>query len=764
MNWKHWLARLRLSWRVLRIAGLSLLLATAAYALYLDYSVTAQFEGKRFALPARVYARPLELYPGRKLTASELTQELALLDYKDGLAPDAVGRFERSGEDFTLAARAFTFWDGAQPAQQLRLRLRGGRVEQLMDAANDTPLKLARLDPLLIGGIYPAHNEDRNLVKLNEVPKVLIDALIATEDKRFYSHVGVDARAVARAAASVVARERVQGGSTLTQQLVKNFFLTPERTLTRKFREMLMAVLLELHYDKDEILETYLNEIYLGQDRNRAIHGFGLAAPFYFGKPLAELTLPEAALLVGMVKGPAYYDPHRHPERALTRRNLVLNELHQQRYISDEQYLGAKAAPLTVNDKPAIGTSAHPAFLDLVRRQLKRDYAESDLRSEGLHIFTTLDPIVQHSAERALALRLVELDRTRRNARQLEGAVVVTATQSGEVEAVVGGRRPRLEGFNRALDARRPVGSLLKPVIYLAALSRPLAYTLLSTIDDSPFVWKARGAKDWEPRNYDRTHHGRVPLPQALAQSYNVASARLGIDLGIREVLDTAQRLGLEGELPPYAASLLGAVDVAPIEMAQVYQTLASGGFRTPLRAIREVLTKDGKPLSRYSLSVEPVADPGAVYLLTTALQGVVREGTAQGLVKYVPAELNVAGKTGTTDELRDSWFAGFTGDRLAVTWVGYDDNTPAQLTGASGAMTVWGALMGSLANEPLVLPVPENIEIVAIDPQSGLRADRDCANVVELPFLRGSAPDEAAPCAKSTFKTIKNWFRRWFE
>ncbi|HYM48450.1 MAG TPA: penicillin-binding protein 1B [Burkholderiaceae bacterium] len=742
----------------LRIAGLLILLLVAAYALYLDFRVRDEFEGRRFALPAHVYARPLELHVGLRIPAGALDQELRLLGYRDAGAAEG-GWYSRAGDRFEIATRAFVLWDGPQPAQRLRVEFAGGQLVALQDA-DGKDVALARLEPLLIGGIYPAHNEDRVLVKLDEVPPHLVQALTSMEDRKFYSHIGVDPRGLARAVVNTL-RGEVQGGSTLTQQLVKNFFLTRERTLARKFTELIMAVLLELHYDKDEILQTYLNEIYLGQDRNRAIHGVGLAAHFYFGKPVQELTLPEAALLVGMIKGPSFYDPHRHAQRALERRNLVLQEMKNLDVISMERYAAARATALNVNPKPSMGTSPHPAFLELVRRQLRRDYAEDDLRSEGLRIFTTLDPRVQAVAERALSRRLAELDKKGAEL-PLEGAAIVTHSQNGEVQAMVGGRDVRFQGYNRALDAARPVGSLMKPVIYLTALNQSPRYTLVTPIDDGPFVWKSRGAKNWEPANYDKQHHGKVALRMALANSYNVASARLGTTLGIDAVLDNARKLGIERELPPYASTMLGAIDLTPYEVTQMYQTLASGGFRTPPRAIREVLTKDDKPLQRYSLSVQQVFEPAPVYLLTTALQDVVRVGTAQGLRNWVPAETAVAGKTGTTDDLRDSWFAGFTGDRLAVVWIGYDDNRPTRLTGASGAMTIWGELMGALDPEPLVLPLPENIERVWIDPSNGLLADKGCADALELPFTKDSAPTEQSPCATSS-TGMKGWLRRLF-
>src|SRR5216110_878297 len=638
--------------RYLGWAALALAFAAAVCTLYLDSRVRSEFEGRRFALPARIYARPLELHVGLHIPQQDVEQELRDLGYPDVAREGESGWFARSGNELEIALRPFVFWDGPQPAKRLRVAFDGGAVTALRDAGG-VELPLVRLEPLPIGGIYPANNEDRVLVRLSEVPQHFVQALIATEDRQFYSHKGFDPRALVRAALSL-ASDKVQGGSTLTQQLVKNFFLTPERTLSRKVTELFMAVLLEIHYDKDEILETYLNEIYLGQDRDRAIHGVGLAALFYFGKTVDHLTLAESALLVGMVKGPAFYDPFRNPERALERRNLVLRETKDRGYATMEEYSKARAADLGVNQKAAMGTSPHPAFLDLVHRQLRRDYDEADLRSEGLRVFTTLAPRVQAAAERALERKIAQFDKGKIFGEPgLEGAVVVTDTQSGEVQALVGGRDVRFRGFNRALDAARPVGSLLKPAIYLTALADPAHYTLVTPIDDGPFVWKSRGAPDWEPTNYDKTFHGAVPLRSALAHSYNAATARLGTDIGVEKVLATIKRLGIERPLNPFASTLLGAADLAPLEVAQMYQTIASGGFRTPLRAIREVTTQDGRPLKRYALAVEQAFAPEPMYLITAAMQGVVREGTAQSLKNWLPPETAVAGKTGTTTEQR---------------------------------------------------------------------------------------------------------------
>ncbi len=752
--------------RRLRLILLSLALLLSGYTLYLDLRVRSQFEGKRWALPARVYARPLELYPGMKLRPEQLTTELAMLDYHDAGEPQDPGSYQQRNGEFTIVTRPFMFWDGAQPVLHLRLDFDGDHLRDLTDMTGGKPVTLARLDPLLIGGIYPAHNEDRILVKLGEIPPALINGLIAVEDRKFYTHHGIDPRGIARALYTTLRGGGVQGGSTLTQQLVKNFFLTPKRTLSRKFTEMIMALLLELHYSKGEILEAYANEIYLGQDGNRAIHGFGLASHFYFDKPLTQLNLQESALLVALVRGPSYYDPRHHPRRALTRRNLVLQEMRDQNFITPEQYAAAFSTSLGVAEKAPEGTSLYPAFVELVHRQLRRDYHEDDLRSEGLQIFTTLDPIVQLAAEHALATRLTQLEKARRiPPHALEGAIVVTNTQNGEVQALVGGRDARYEGFNRALDAERPVGSLIKPAIYLTALERPESYTLATLLDDSPLVWRVHGADDWKPHNYDNKFHGQVLLRTSLANSYNVATARLGLALGVPNILDNVHRLGIERDLAPYAASLLGADSLSPLEVAQMYQTFASGGFHTPLRTIREVLTADGQPLQHFPLSVQQVIDPAPAYLITSALQDVVREGTATGLSQYLPADLHIAGKTGTTNDLRDSWFAGYTGDHLGVVWIGRDDNQPVNMTGAGGAMTVWGTMMAQLNPEPLMPPEPDNVEEVPIDPATGLRADENCRDAVTLPFIRGSAPTQTAPCAaRSPARTIKNWFQRLFE
>ena len=570
---------------------LLLLLGLSGYIYYLDVTIREAFEGRKFALPARVYGRALEVYPGLKLTSRAICRGAASrIGYHENPQPNeaATYKYTLNGHEFTT--RDFVFGDGPQASQHLRIEFADGKVSLLqVRGSTDVDLPLLRMEPPLIGGIYPGHNEDRELLRLNQFPKPLIDALIAIEDRKFYTHWGIDPRGIARALYKTVTGQRIEGGSTLTQQLVKNFFLTSERTLTRKGTEVLMALLLEMHYSKDEILETYLNEIFLGQDASRAIHGFGLASYFYFDRPLDRLELQEIATLVGMVKGPGVYDPRKNPELALKRRNVVLQEMVSQNVITQAQFVAARQKPLGVVQRAPTGTSPYPAFLQFVHRQLERDYREEDLRSEGLRIFTTLDPLVQHQAEEALTSRLAAIEKARRiAANTLEGAVVVSSTQNGEIQAMVGGRDARYAGYNRAIDAQRPIGSLAKPIVYLTALEDPERYTLITPLDDSPLVWNQPGTTDWKPQNYDRQFHGQVQLRTALAHSYNVATARLGIELGVEHILDKLPLYGIERRPPPFASSLLGAFELSPVEVAQLYQTFADGGFRTPLRAIRD--------------------------------------------------------------------------------------------------------------------------------------------------------------------------------
>jgi penicillin-binding protein 1B len=693
-----------------------ILIPSISYTLSVDAEVRQQFEGKRWALPARVFARPLELYPGMRLNPKDFKYELENLEYHEQEEkPQQSGEFYRKGSDFYLVTRSFKFWDNEEPVRKIRVRFDGNKIETIADLDTREYLNLTRLDPVLIGKIYPTHKEDRVLAKLNEVPPHLIKALLSMEDRYFYEHNGISLRGLGRAMfVNLKSMSWSQGGSTLTQQLIKNHFLTSEKTIHRKLKEALMALLLEVHYSKNEILEAYLNEVYLGQEGDYGIHGMGLAAQFYFNRPLNQLTLPQAALLIGLVRGASKYNPRRYPDRAVERRNLVLSQMFAQGMISKEQHDQARSAPLDVSEEAPKSSSPYPAFLELVRRQLKRDYKEQDLQSEGLQIFTTLDPIRQNQAEKALTVQVKKLERDHGHLRgRLDSAVIATAPSSGEILALVGGKNTEYEGFNRALDALRPIGSLIKPAIYLTALENSRKYSLISPLSDRSFDWKIKETKQiWSPRNYDGKEHGTVTLMKAMMNSYNLAAVQLGRQLGLDKVKETLFRLGIERELASYPSMLLGSIALTPMEVTQMYQTIASGGSRTPLRAIREVTAHDGKPLARYPLNSEQAFDAASMFVLSHGMQNVVRYGTGRAVAdEMLPDEWRLAGKTGTTNEYRDSWFAGFGGDMLAVVWMGRDDNKSTGLTGGGGAMRVWGEFMKNARPQSLTEQLPERTE-----------------------------------------------------
>lgn len=752
-------------WPWLLVLGCLAALALGTYTLYLDYQVRARFEGARWELPAHVYASPLELYPGASVSQAALIGALQRLGYRDASHADNPGEYHASAGRIDLVVRPFTFWDGPQTARAIRVDFAGGAVKSIHNLQSGKSDPLVRLDPLLIGSIYPAHGQDRILVRLDDVPPLLIKGLIAVEDRRFWSHHGLDFRAIARAlVADIKAGALVQGGSTLTQQLVKNFFLSNRRTLWRKFNEAIMAVLLEIHYSKREILQTYLNEVYLGQDGSRAIHGFGLASYFYFRRPLSELQPRQIALLIAMVKGPSYYDPRRHPKRTLARRDTVLGILRERGLLTQAQTIAAANRPLSVIKEAPETTTRYPDFIDLVRRQLHGQYRDSDLTSEGLRIFTTLNPSIQAIAETDVAKGLDRLEKNHRlPSDSLQAAVVVTSKEGGGVLALVGGRDAGYAGFNRALDARRQIGSLIKPAVYLTALRQPRNYTLVTQIPDTPITVDSGSDKPWRPQNYEHIFHGEVPLYRALAKSYNVATVHLGMQLGVAAVIDTLHKLGLEEDPSPLPSLLLGAVNLSPFQVAQIYSTIAGGGFHQPLLAIRSVTTKDGVPLQRYPMKLQQTLPSGPVYLLQWAMQQVMRIGTGRSAYAVIPPDIVLAGKTGTTNDLRDSWFAGFDGNRLAVVWVGRDDNATTHLTGAGGALRIWARVMADAGIRSLPVGAPAAVRLVPIAPGSWLRADGSCGDAISVPFLAGSAPDKPAPCAQNGVHRALDWLRGLF-
>ncbi|WP_350558684.1 penicillin-binding protein 1B [Psychrobacter sp. CAL346-MNA-CIBAN-0220] len=732
---------------IIVIAGMVLL---ALYLVKLDRTITHKFEGKRWDIPAKVYSQPLELYQGANVDNTTIKTWLELLNYRSNKAYERTGSYHKSGNNYFIHTRGFTYSaNDVDKEQVIKMTIADNKIKAIQ-STEQNKTGIIRLEPVSIGGIYPDSNEDRLVVSLDEVPQPLIDALIATEDRGFYEHKGVSVRGIARAVLNNFSGGSMQGGSTITQQLIKNFYLNSDRTLKRKANEALMAVLLELHYSKDEILQTYLNEIYLGQNGNRSINGFGLASQFYFNQPLKELRIDQQAMLVGMAKGPSVYNPRRHPEAAKTRRDTVLNNMLTIGTLTQKDYDTALKKPLGVVEKPVEGKSQFPDFLDIVKRELNDVYYPDDLKNEGLIIISTLDPITQLAADKAVDNKLGELRRSSSKTKNLQGALVSANPETGELVAVVGSGS-EFTGFNRAVDAKRQVGSLLKPIIYMTALESG-RYNLASSVDDSPITVNLKDGTQWNPSNYDNRDHGYVPLTTALANSYNQATVRLGMEFGVDTFAKQLRRLGIEEKIPAYPSALLGAVNLSPMDMLGVYQVFATGGFRTPIHSIRTVIDDRGRILQRTGLNTQRSIPPETNYLTNYALQEVVKNGTAKRL-KSLGSNLNLAGKTGTTNDFRDAWFAGYSGNYVSVVWVGRDDNKPIGLSGGTGALPVWVDYMKRLKLTPVSMAEPEGIEWLWLENNSGKLSNERCADSRYLPVMSAYLPEEASSCALALYQ-----------
>ena len=752
-NTQHWFRNLLL--QILVAGGFVLF----CFVGYLDSNVREQFEGKRWSIPARVYANPVELYAGQNLTATKFEFVLQQLNYHQDNQFKADGSYSKKEQQITVKTKAFEFWDQLEPSRLLKVNFAESGVVNVVDLAANKELPVVRLEPVQIGSFYPAIKEDRILIKLKDAPDVLIKGLLASEDRDFYNHIGISFRGIARAImADIKAKGLVQGGSTITQQLVKNFYLSSERRLWRKIQEVFMALILEYRYSKNEILEAYLNEIYLGQDGASAVHGFGLASEFYFGSNLKDLNLEQVAALVALVRGPSQYDPRRFPQQAIKRRNLVLDEMAAQSYITEAQAAAAKQKSLVIQPRSHAAKNRYPGFLDLVKRQLKQEYQEKDLTSDGLRIFTTLDTIIQETLQLTISKKLSELEKSSR-ARDLETAVVVTRRDSGEIAALASAREEAVSGFNRALDALRPIGSLIKPVVYLTALQYPNKYTITTRVSDSDVTVNLPTGGTWEPKNYDHREHGNVSLITALTKSYNLATVRVGLDIGVARTAKTLKEMGVTREVDIFPSLLLGATSLTPIEVAQLYQTLAGDGFLTPLRAIRAVVAEGGKKLQSYPFIVKQAIDPSATYLVNTMMQDVMKQGTGHTAYDAFPKDYGLVGKTGTTNDAKDSWFAGYTGDYLSVVWMGRDDNKPIGLTGSTGALQLWTTFMKYISKQPVLLIPPENIATAWVDPVNGLLANKTCRRAKDYPYIAGSEPTAYSTCGQDIIEQDKTWF-----
>lgn len=727
------------------------LVLLAIYLIKQDHLITQKFEGKRWNIPAKVYSQPLALSVGNRLSSAELDNWLNLLTYAQAKDYESPGTFTKKNGEYYIHTREFNFSaNNTEPSQIIKLTLKDNQIEKLQSTQPNTA-GVARLAPVLLGGIYPDNNEDRIVVSIQDIPQPLIDALVATEDRSFYQHHGVSIRGIGRAVYSNVRGGARQGGSTITQQLIKNFYLSSDRTLKRKANEAVMAILLELHYSKNDILQTYINEITLGQNGNHSINGFGLASQFYFNRPLKELRVDQMAMLVGLAKGPTQYNPLRYPEAALKRRNIVLSNMQVTGKISQQQYEEASQRPLDIVHNPVIGKTRFPDYLDIVKRELTRTYHADDLKNEGLRIFTSFDPNVQKSASEAVTQSLGQLKKNQpKQLGNLQAALVTANPINGELLAVVGSST-EFTGFNRAVDAKRQVGSLLKPIIYLTAFEQG-KYNLSSSVDDSPVILKMSNNTTWTPSNYGGASHGTVPLITALANSYNQAAVRVGTEVGIPSFLNQLYRMGAPQPLPSYPASLLGAVNLSPMNMLGVYQVLATGGTKHDIHTIRSIIDSQGRTVQGSQQQTQQAVNPTAAYLTNFAMQQVIKQGTAKAALN-LGNQLNLAGKTGTTNDYRDAWFAGYSGNYVSVVWVGLDDNKPTGLSGGNGALPMWINFMQRLSLTPVNLVAPSNIEWLWMENGKSQLSHQDCPNAIYIPVDTNYLPEESSECAVAIYQ-----------
>jgi penicillin-binding protein 1B len=723
------------------------------YALVLDHRVKTRVTEIDFTQPTRVYARPQLLAAGVPMDKATLELALKMAGYTEAAkVAEIPGTWSEDGGAFVIASRGYMDPVGGELPRRVRVTLASGRVQSVLDLTSRKPLRTTHLDPARIATMYGAAQEERIIEKLSELPPLLIDGVQAVEDRDFKNNHGIDVSSIARAAlADLRAGHVVQGGSTITQQLVRNLFLDRNQTLVRKFNEALLSILLDAHYSKAQILDAYCNEVFMGQQGSQAVHGFAAASWYYFGRPVQTLRPQEIALLVGMVRGPSYYDPRRYPERALARRNVALNAFHSTGLLNDPQWRAALAAPLDVNPKPQLVVDRFPAFMDVVRGQLKQDFSDAQLRNGGLKVYTTLDPAAQTYAEQAVD---ETLDGLGKRGHGIEGAVVVVDPSNGDVLAMVGGRKSDVHGFNRAYDARRPVGSSLKPFYYLMALTDPARWNVASLLDDSPVDLKLPNGKLWAPQNDDNQSHGEVPMVEALAKSYNLASVHLGLALGVQRVAAFLRSFGLK-DVGANPSLLLGAVDMSPFQLAQLYEFIADDGHALPLLTLRGVLDAQGHVIKRYAVQPGEGQYQQAASLVRWMLQQVTQYGTAAAIGNSSLASLHAAGKTGTSTQQRDSWFSGFTGDRLAVAWMGRDDNKRTHLWGATGALQVWMKLFEKLPSAPLTTALGPGIQYAWVDPATGQGSLPQCNGAQQYPFVDGYVPQVQNHCYLQRLENI---------
>lgn len=739
----------------------------AAYLVYLDAQIQPRFEGNKWQVPAQIYARPLTIELKQEITIKEVVDELNLLGYRKQAEANEVGEYSRSSDQLTIFRREFYYPSNLYPKQRIQIKWNSGRVTKINILDSVNTLSRTSLEPWLVSRLVGGLDEDRMLMSDVDIPHLLKAGLVAVEDKNFYDHHGVAPLSIIRAfIANVSAGRTVQGGSTLTQQLVKNLFLTRQQSYSRKLKEAAMALVIDARYSKDEILNAYINEVFLGQNGAVAVHGFGLGSHYFFNKPLKELEIEEIATLIGLVKGPSFYDPKRHVERMTKRRDLVLRMLFEASEINREEFETALNKPLVTNNNPSLASGKHPAFMDKVRSELKQVVQTPESRLSGVKVFTTLDINAQRRAEKAL-VDVVEAKAKTYKQPDLEAALVMSDIKTGGIRAIVGGKNTQYAGFNRALNAQRPIGSLIKPVVYLSALENPHQYTLATLIDDKPISFDDADGKKWEPQNADKIFRGQVLLVDALAKSYNVPSVNLAAAIGFDQVVNSLNRLGVNKRIQPLPSIALGAVELSPIQVNQMYQTISNNGILKPLYALYGVTTHENEIMWKRTARQQIRANEDATYLLNYALHKVTTEGTAKRIKSEFP-DVNMAGKTGTTDDYRDSWFAGFDRNLVTSVWLGNDNNSPINMSGATGALPVFIALQKQQSPKTLVRRFPSSLTIAHFNKETGVQTLPGCPNVVSIPAIKASL-GEAKGCASQPVAITapktkkKSWWEKLF-
>ncbi|RVU41739.1 penicillin-binding protein 1B [Rheinheimera riviphila] len=710
-------------------AALVLTLTLFIYLIYLDSKITSLFSGQKWQIPAQLYGRSLALAPGKHLSQVQMLDELQRLQYREDPRLSGPGQYHVSGQTVSVFRRAFDFPAGHQVATLLHVGFAGEFVQSLSTGRERQALTNAQLEPQLLQHLVAAEQEDRELLVLDQVPKTIKDTLLLVEDRDFYSHHGVSAWSVLRAFwANLQAGKTVQGGSTLTQQLAKNMYTNQQRTYFRKVNEALIALVLDYRYSKDQILEAYLNEISLGQFKANPVHGLGLGSKLYFGKPLAELRPHEYALLIAIIKGPSHYDPRRYPKRAEDRRDLILGMMRDHGLLDQTQWFAATSQPLDVIPIGEHLKGRFPAYIDKVRQELRELVKDKTQLQNGIRVFTYFDAMAQQAAEQAVLKRVAKLDPA------IEAAVVATDYQQGALTAIIGGRNTTFAGYNRAISAQRQIGSIIKPVVYLTALQQPQRFHLGTILADTPLTLKS-GSRNWSPLNYDKKFRGNVSLMSALSDSLNIPTVRLGLQLGLPALQQELQQLGLEREVKLQPSSLLGAVEMSPLEVAQLYQTIANKGQYRELATIAAITTHDGAAVYQRQSKPQQRVDASAAYLLQFALQQATQSGTAQSLAAQFPRQ-KFAGKTGTSSDYRDSWFTGFDHETSLTVWLGRDDNKAIGLTGGSGALPIFSTYFQQLGVNSLFRAVPENVQKQFISKTNGRFVEESCVNVLLLPVI----------------------------